>query len=93
VFSGTAVKRGEGVASPPALLPLTVLAEFVAHLHLLESGLLAFELSNDLQAPTLSAVFWDLLAVGGVSVDVPPSAYTIVGPIALKINTVMMTKE
>jgi hypothetical protein len=34
-----------------------------------------------------------LVSVGGVSVDVPPSAYTIVGPIALKIKTVMMANE
>jgi hypothetical protein len=32
-------------------------------------------------------------SVGGVSVVVPPSAYTIVGPIALKNKTAMMTDE
>jgi hypothetical protein len=34
-----------------------------------------------------------VVSVGGVSVVVPPSAYTIVGPIALKIKTAMMTNE
>jgi hypothetical protein len=34
-----------------------------------------------------------VVSVGGVSVAVPPSAYTIVGPIALKIKTAMMTNE
>jgi hypothetical protein len=34
-----------------------------------------------------------VVSVGGVSVDVPPSAYTIVGPTALKIKTAMMTDE
>jgi len=35
----------------------------------------------------------DVVGVGGVPVDVPPSAYAIVGPIALKIKTAMMTNE
>jgi hypothetical protein len=34
-----------------------------------------------------------LVADGGVSVVVPPSAYAIVGPIALKIKTTMTVDE
>src|SRR6266511_5664494 len=34
-----------------------------------------------------------VVSVGGVSPVVPPSAYTIVGPIALKNKTAMMTNE
>jgi hypothetical protein len=34
-----------------------------------------------------------VVSVGGVSVVGPPSAYTIVGPTALKNKTAMMTNE